>query len=427
MAKGEIPLHPPGPLLPHEEKGRGWRPILILLALALGGCGLFGEGAPFGGRSQPLPTVVLEGGGGAPATAEVGLQPGQGGVIASGIVVPAEEAQMAFALAGKVAEVAVREGERVQAGQLLARLAGEERLVAAVEAAKLEVTAARQALEELSKDMDVRQAQAWEAYLEAREVYSDTLERRNNLASLSESPAAQEARAELEQAERLLRRVRAFYNGLPGDPQTNPEKARALFNLKMARLRRDLAQRKVDEIGEEPPAEELEKAEADLALAKARMEKAKRDFEAIQAGPDPDQVELAEARLATANAQLAASQAALADLELRASIAGTVTELRLHVGDWVNPGQVVARLSDLQELRVETTDLSERDVPRVAVGQPVTVYVKALEEQISGKVEAIAALADTLGGDVVYKVTIRLDEAPEGLRAGMSVEINFED
>jgi hypothetical protein len=38
---------------------------------------------------------------------------------------------------------------------------------------------------------------------------------------------------------------------------------------------------------------------------------------------------------------------------------------------------------------------------------------------------AIAPLADTLGGDVVYKITIDLDAPPAGLRAGMSVEVQF--
>jgi hypothetical protein len=38
---------------------------------------------------------------------------------------------------------------------------------------------------------------------------------------------------------------------------------------------------------------------------------------------------------------------------------------------------------------------------------------------------AISPLADTLGGDVVYQTTIDLDTIPEGLRPGMSVEVQF--
>ena len=37
----------------------------------------------------------------------------------------------------------------------------------------------------------------------------------------------------------------------------------------------------------------------------------------------------------------------------------------------------------------------------------------------------ISALAETLGGDVVYKTTIDLEEIPVGMRAGMSVDVFF--
>jgi hypothetical protein len=86
----------------------------------------------------------------------------------------------------------------------------------------------------------------------------------------------------------------------------------------------------------------------------------------------------------------------------------------------------VLNLSDLQNSRIETTDLSERDIPRVTIGQPVTIFIKALNQNVTGHVKEIAPLADTLGGDVVYKTTIELDERPPGLREGMTVEVQFQ-
>jgi multidrug resistance efflux pump len=102
-----------------------------------------------------------------------------------------------------------------------------------------------------------------------------------------------------------------------------------------------------------------------------------------------------------------------------------VSSADIHTGEWVIPGQPAFALADLDHLRVETTDLSERDIPQVKPGQVVTVIVKALNQDIRGKVASIAPLADTLGGDVVYKTTIDLDEQPEGLRGGMTVEVRF--
>jgi multidrug resistance efflux pump len=91
----------------------------------------------------------------------------------------------------------------------------------------------------------------------------------------------------------------------------------------------------------------------------------------------------------------------------------------------VLPGQVVLTLADLTQLQVETTDLSERDVAGVQVGQAATVYVEALNQDIPGQVARISPLANTVGGDVVYTVVVDLNEHPEALRLGMSVEVEI--
>jgi hypothetical protein len=82
-------------------------------------------------------------------------------------------------------------------------------------------------------------------------------------------------------------------------------------------------------------------------------------------------------------------------------------------------------LDDLATLCAETTDLSERDVDGVALGQPATVYVEALGVEVEGQVVHISPQATTIGGDVVYKVVVELNEQPPGLRWGMSVEVEI--
>ena len=120
-----------------------------------------------------------------------------------------------------------------------------------------------------------------------------------------------------------------------------------------------------------------------------------------------------------------ARKAALANLELKAPFAGTVIEINTHSGEWIIPGQPVVVLADLNDLRIETTDLSERDIPQVKVSQPASVMIKALNQSVKGHVTYISPLSNTLGGDVVYKTTIELDAPVSGLRAGMSVEVTF--
>jgi len=94
-------------------------------------------------------------------------------------------------------------------------------------------------------------------------------------------------------------------------------------------------------------------------------------------------------------------------------------------GEYASPGDVLVVVNDLSRLLVETTDLSERDVPGVSVGQQAAVHIEALDQDVSGRVTAISQAAEILGGDVVYRTTIELESPPPGLRPGMSVEVHF--
>jgi multidrug efflux pump subunit AcrA (membrane-fusion protein) len=124
--------------------------LIPLIALALAGCSAFSRATP-----EPLPTIVLGNESGTPHVTTPGTSsksqvtiPGtSGGVTASGVVVPAQEAQLAFTLAGEIETVGAAVGDRVEAEQVLVRLAGSEKLAAAIEAASLELLGAQQALD----------------------------------------------------------------------------------------------------------------------------------------------------------------------------------------------------------------------------------------------------------------------------------------
>jgi multidrug resistance efflux pump len=127
-----------------------------------------------------------------------------------------------------------------------------------------------------------------------------------------------------------------------------------------------------------------------------------------------------------ARRNVAAARAALEATRLEAPFAGTIALVSAVPGENAVPGAVIVIVSDLSRLHVETTDLSERDVTHVSVGQRVRVYIEALGEEVSGRVSAMAPGATALGGDVVYKTVIDLDIQPQGMRAGMSAKVTFE-
>lgn len=126
-----------------------------------------------------------------------------------------------------------------------------------------------------------------------------------------------------------------------------------------------------------------------------------------------------------AHASLEVTQATLSLSTLTAPYDGTVAAVHVLPGQLVQLDQTVITLAALDKLQIETTDLSERDIPRIKIGQKATVFVEALNAEFSATVIAIAPRAETLGGDVVYKVTLAFDEQPEGLLWGMTAEVTI--
>ena len=142
---------------------------------------------------------------------------------------------------------------------------------------------------------------------------------------------------------------------------------------------------------------------------------------------DPLHYESAQADLVRAQALLDSAKATLTTQStLTAPFSGTIVSVDIAPAETVVPGQPVIVLGDLSEYRIETTDLSERDVTRVQVGQPANVFIEALGEEFTGKVVDMDRISSTLGGDVVFKVTIELDQQPQGLLWGMSADVQIE-
>jgi len=143
-------------------------------------------------------------------------------------------------------------------------------------------------------------------------------------------------------------------------------------------------------------------------------------------GSSQENLDGAQADVDKAQALLESAKATLAEATLTAPFNGTIAEVDLSPAETVVPGQTVIALGDLTQFQIETTDLSERDAPNVKVGQTATVSVHALNKQFTGKVSDVARISTTVGGDVVYKVTIRLDSQPQGLLWGMTTDVTIQ-
>ena len=136
--------------------------------------------------------------------------------------------------------------------------------------------------------------------------------------------------------------------------------------------------------------------------------------------------DVAERELEVTRRVLDTAQAELTQATLVAPFAATVTSIEVQPGEYVQPGQVVIILASLDNLKIETIDLSELYVSVVKVGQPATIYVEALDKEFHGRVSAISPVSEYLGSDVVFKVTLQLEEQPLDLLWGMSADVEIQ-
>ncbi|HLA86756.1 MAG TPA: efflux RND transporter periplasmic adaptor subunit [Anaerolineales bacterium] len=172
----------------------------------------------------------------------------------------------------------------------------------------------------------------------------------------------------------------------------------------------------------------VKEAEANLAYAETALKYLIRVTGCRGEGCTPSQkhIEVAENDVARAQALVDSAKAVLeSQSNLTAPFDGVVVSVDISPAETVTPGQVVIVMGDLSRYRIETTDLSERDINKVKIGQDAVVFIEALDNEFNGRVINIDLISSTLGGDVVYKVTIELDEQPDGLLWGMSADVEF--
>jgi HlyD family secretion protein len=352
-------------------------------------------------------------------------------VSATGVVKPERWATLSFASGGQVTALLVARGDTVEEGETLAQLGNVGQARSALTAAQLELINARQALDDLYENADLYTAQARLALANARDALDDAeynwrVQQEGYRAS---DETIDEAEANLVLAENEVDRAKNVYDRFSGRSEDDSARALALSNLSAARQHRDAIIRRLNWYKGYPTEIEQAILDAEVAEAEARVASAERDYEQVKDGPDPDAVEVAEARLANAEAAVQAAEQSLADAEVRANFAGTVSDVYIREGEFVGPGQPILVLADLDNLIVETTDLNEIDVAQIAVGDTATVTFDALPDvNLQGTVTYIAPKASE-GTGVNYPVEIRLEEVlPDGVRWGMTafVDIEFE-
>ncbi len=384
--------------------------VLALIACLLTACG--GAGTP-----TPLPTVVLDGSN--PSATQSAPHTGSGSAVASGVIVPVRQAHLAFTVSGRIKTVNVSEGAQVKAGDVLAELDNA--------VAQMEVNQAERNLKELTSQAAI--AAAERAIADAQQAQQDAQKKTDSMFFPRASDTLiDNTQGSIDLARQQLARAKDSYKGVSDLPNGDNRKAAALVAMTNAQLNLDRLISNYNWYSGTPTEIDAAIARANLDAAKAALQEAQWYVSALKGEQIPaDATGSKLAQLQQARDDLAAAQERFDATRLVAPISGTAVTVNGLAGEIASPAVVFVVISDVSKLQVETTDLSERDVPNVKVGQSVTVTIKALGQNVTGKVALISPVSTTLGGDVVYKTMIDLDTMPDGLRAGMSVDVAFEE
>lgn len=398
----------------HGRVTRWWVVLLALLAAC---------------TSAPQPTAT-------PPVEETPLP----AVSVTGQVVPAVWATLGAPTSGVVIEVLVEPGDEVAAGEVLLRLDPTDAQLAVRQAeAALAAAQAQQAL--LLAGPRPEEIAAAEAQLAtARAALAQAVAQRDHLLAGADEAeiAAAQADVATAQAEQLAARLaheqtlRCATVTLPDGSQEQSCPAlgaleeQARYNLHAADEALAAAQARLAAL---TAGAEERRREADAAVwaAAAQRDEAQARLDLLRAGPTEEQLAAAEAAVAQADAALAAARVALERCTLRAPFAGSVGAVHVRLGELVTPGLPLITLGDLSTLQVETTDLDEVDVARVALDQTAVLTLDALPGRtFTGRVARISPMAEPGAGGASYTVVITLDELDPALRWGMTAFVDIE-
>lgn len=451
---------------------RYWPIIILILLLALAGLWMWYMQTGPEAADQVLVELELE-------------TPQTRGIGGSGFI-EAVQVDIAGELGGQIVAIPVREGDKVQAGDVLVEL-DSDALEAQIRQAEAAVEAAEARLARVkagARPQEIQQAeaalaQAIAARDGAEQTWKDALAALQNpqqielQISAAETELAvtrqqlREAQAALKSAEEQKKQAEKIWNTVSGGvevavtlpdgskvkqrvepPDEQLRQARAQHGLavdqwwqawtavNMAQAQVEGAQKHLANLWamRENPLELIARADAARAeydAAQAAVEVAQARLALVKAGARDFEIRLAEAGVRQAEARLRTLQVQLDKMTLRAPIDGTVTEVLARPGETAVPGAPLLRLSRLNPVTL-TIYVPQTDLGQVQVGQPAKVRVDAFPDKtFSGQVVFIATEAEFTPKNVqtkeertnlVFAVKIRLPNEDGLLKPGMPAD-----
>jgi HlyD family secretion protein len=277
--------------------------------------------------------------------------------------------------------VAVREGDRVEAGARLAALdtSATDLAIQRARAERDQAVAQLQLLQAGARPEEVRQARAQAETADA------------------EIAAAE---SELKAADADLRRFEALVESNSGSRKQRDDAA----------TRRDVASARV-------------------VAARQRSRAAREALATIQAGARPQEIAAARARVASMEAQIAVLEKNVADAVLTAPVAGIVTAKLIDAGEVIAARTPVVVITDLDRAWANVY-VDEPLVPTLKLGDKAVLITDA-GQRLDGAITFISPKAEFTPRNVqtadersklVYRIKVSVDNSSGVLKQGMPVD-----
>lgn len=304
------------------------------------------------------------------------------------------ESNLGAKVGGRIESIAVREGDLVKAGQVVAQLDDQE-LKAQLEAAKANVNAAKQQVTQAELQTEVVTSQVEEAQLTLQQSQGDTTGRVNQGEASVATAQAQlaQARAEVQQAQSALDLA-----GTDRDRFSTLAAQGAVSQQQFDQVKNQFATAQDMLIARQAAvtAAQQQVSAAQGALTQAQTSSLNPGIRAAQVSRTQKQQAQSQSQLTAAQAQLKQAQAAqaeiaarIADLQIKSPIDGVVLTRTVEPGEVISTGATVVTVVNLSDVYMRGY-IPEGQIGSVRVGQDAQVFLdSAPDRPLAAEVTAI--------------------------------------
>ncbi len=349
-------------------------------------------------------------------------------ILAEGVVKPAQPSlSLAFSVGGRLLSVDVQPGDTVEKDDLVATLDKTTLLEAIASAEAAQAIIKAQLAQALAPPDPGTIATAENQLAQAEAALAAAQANRSALFVPKDQAAIVEAEAAVAEARLLWDGARRSHeqlilNEILGSPE---EQARLQAEAAFRAL--EAAEARLVQLQAGPTAASLQASEAEIAQAEANLENAEKQLALLLDSPAVEDGAILEAQVAQAQLNLDLANQALAKSQLLAPWPGTVLSVDAAPGALVGSGVPIVTLLDVQQLELQTTNLSERDLSQIQPGQKVVVTLKAFpDDPFEAVVTRLGPLAEGEVGDAAaFPVIIDLKGIDLDIRPGMTGRVEI--